>query len=111
MIDKELLEAAAKETGITAPWSDRAHAYRWSEGSEWIEWNPLANDGDAFRLAVKLGMFVAVFYESDRMKAHVVANRPYPYEDVSETFSGDPYAATRRAIVRAAAQGVKEKTE
>lgn len=47
------------------------------------QWNPLVNDGDALRLAVQLGIFVRLHH-------------------INET--DDPYAATRRAIVEAAAQ-------
>lgn len=54
-------------------------------------WNPLTNDGDALRLAVKLGL-----YDLDEL---MVANAHDPAVDVQ----ADPYAATRRAIVRAAA--------
>jgi len=102
MTDKELLDAAAKAAGVTAPWSEKAQAYRWPEGSEWVEWNPLVDDGDALRLVVKLGLLVSVHHESERMKAHVVVVTPHPHVDVTEPF-GDAYAATRRAIVRAAA--------
>ena len=59
MSDKELLELAAKAVGL------KFHAYVDSEifGSgintgelDTPLWNPLADDGDALRLAVKLGM-------------------------------------------------------
>lgn len=83
MTDRELLESAARAAGL--PFS----------------WNPLHDDGDALRLAVKLGL--AVFPpENDGDEAAV----SMPGRDgawVREPVQGDPYAATRRAIVRAAA--------
>jgi sugar phosphate isomerase/epimerase len=53
----------------------------WSEN----EWNPLDDDGDALRLAVQLKMWT-------HSGMGCFQNEP------------DPYAATRRAIVRAAAE-------
>ena len=61
-------------------------------------WNPLTDDGDALRLVVKLKLDIEIYSTS----THV-------YDDTSEKsfeeeHNGDPYAATRRAIVRAAAE-------
>ena len=61
MNDKELLKFAAKAAGIeltyipqdTGEWAD----YRNEHGGE-TPWNPLTDDGDALRLAVKLGFVV-----------------------------------------------------
>lgn len=103
---KRLLELAAKAAGIKV--------------GEWIEvgvhsgftvdhgirpngicWNPLADDGDALRLAVVLNMrienhirhpFVAVF-----------AGSGFGSVKTEEPHSVDKLAATRLAIVRAAA--------
>lgn len=62
-------------------------------------WNPLTDDGDALRLAVKCGLDI------NQGRSMVVSERvPHPEVGVAEGFSGDPYAATRRAIVRAAAE-------
>jgi hypothetical protein len=66
-------------------------------------WNPLTDDGDALRLAVKLGMFLDVFPES-----HIHAQAEGMTERVDEAWGADPYAATRLAIVRAAASLVKD---
>ena len=82
MTDRELLDAAAKAAGIELTGSDRA---AWVNGSSY-GWNPLTDDGDALRLAVKLRLDVA-WYERNPLELDV-----------------DPYAATRRAIVRAAAE-------
>lgn len=101
--DKELLELAAKSIGLAQPWSERAQAYRWSEGSDWIEWNPLTNNSDAFTTMVKLGLLVFVRHGSDRTKACVEVVTPHPLDDISLPFACDGVDATRRAIVVAAA--------
>ena len=62
-------------------------------------WNPLADDGDALRLAVKLRLMPVIEEWSDGLRVFVPSHL-----DGVERLSGDPYAATRRAIVRAAAE-------
>lgn len=64
-------------------------------------WNPLANDAQAFRLAVELGMYTA----HDRMNRVTVANEQENHYDESK-FGGDcdPFASARRTIVEAAAE-------
>jgi hypothetical protein len=64
-----------------------------------VFWNPLTDDGDALRLAVKLGIVVDT---SDGVHVqYIVKGVAYPL--VEYEFS-DIYAETRRAIVRAAAE-------
>ena len=98
MTDRELLELAAKAAGVDGNWHEGAKIF-WT-GSK--GWNPLDNDGDALRLAVKLGMVVrqpckgVVTAYSDTPK--FMATPPTEY------IEPDPYTATRRAIVRAAAE-------
>lgn len=89
MTDRELLEKAAKAAGI--PYDALPHS-----SSTWVKWNPLTDDGDALRLAVKLRIDIVHF--SDLVRADVNG-----LEDCHEQNGIDPYAATRRAIVRAAA--------
>lgn len=62
------------------------------------EWNPLKNDGDALRLAVRLYMRVTV--NSDATDVYGGEHGIH----VRELYYGCRYAATRRAIVRAAAE-------
>jgi hypothetical protein len=86
MTDRELLEFAAKAAGIgfndkRSPTGNVALYCGPSVG--W--WNPLDDDGDALRLAVQLKMWT-------HSGMGCFQNEP------------DPYAATRRAIVRAAAE-------
>jgi hypothetical protein len=85
----ELLELAAKAAGLSF----------WQENS----WNPLDDDGDALRLAVKLN--IDVFFHASRVEGHVAGGRIPPVRAIErEDYGDDPYAATRRAIVRAAAE-------
>ena len=88
--DRELLELAARAAGIEiVEWScieESCDAIARLEDMRLHKWNPLTDDGDALRLAVKLGI--------DISEAQVC------YWD---KVGNDPYAATRRAIVRAAA--------
>lgn len=103
--DRELLELAAKATGIEIVWCD-GYATIWDE-----EWNPLTDDGDALRLAVKLNIYFRRYRNSgffrERVGGYVEAVR----NDIEERepVGDDPYAATRRAIVRAAAEIGKEQ--
>lgn len=107
---RELLELAAKAAGMGDwVWDEQflcmklPHtAYTLAHTQKY--WNPLVDDGDALRLAVKLGFAIrvlekCVFVESD-------PETLLAFSEISqlEMFSGDPYAATRRAIVRAAAE-------
>ena len=126
MTDKELLELAAKAAGWTG-WRSK-HGY-WNlespEGEksshchDWLPydaytgeklsdptfadainsegWNPITDDGDALRLAVKLRLHVSVFADAIGIGT---PERGY----VETKWVDDPYAATRRAIVRAAAE-------
>lgn len=85
MTDKELLELAAKAAGI--------------DYCERDFWFPLSDDGDALRLAVKLGL------EIRTDGPYLIAVTPrYVDNELYEERGNDPYAATRRAIVRAAAE-------
>ena len=93
MTDRELLELAAKAAGFNA---FAGHAKQMIESG----WNPLTDDGDALRLAVKL--HIPLRFEEDFDGWGVVAGTD------GEMCKPDPYAATRRAIVRAAAEIGKE---
>jgi hypothetical protein len=63
--DRELLELAAKAAGINAKWYDVTGCLmRTAAGSGLTRWEPLSNDGDALRLAVKLRLTIDI--ERDR---------------------------------------------
>ena len=112
MEDKELLELAAKAAGMEIGfgkwvWWPDAESYTRKTGDSSVEWwNPLNDDGDALRLAVKLGMTIEQFDDDGGVVVtHGVSVRASEdYADDRYAASRDPYAATRRAIVRAAAE-------
>ena len=101
--DRELLELAAKAAGYDVRFElDSEGDYRprvvsrlYIGGFRDGEWNPLTDDGDALRLAVKLHMQVSVTTESCRAET-----LPCLGVRVNDK---DELSATRRAIVRAAA--------
>ena len=100
MTDKELLELAARAAGIGCYDPDHIGVYGiWVEdaGDEYY-WNPLTDDGDALRLAVKLRICFGPNFDEDTAVAFGREGR-----NICEPYGTDPYAATRRAIVRAAA--------
>jgi hypothetical protein len=98
MTDREMLERAAKAADFPLWFMDN--------GASWVgsnEWNPLTDDGDALRLAVKLGIDVQHFQASGFVEAW-----KHPKQACSEDYLIDAAAATRRAIVRAAAALAKD---
>ena len=104
MTDKELLTLAAKAAGIELHWNAAGMPtvpYYFSEEGEAADWNPLADDGDALRLAVKLRLQVE--WDADG-EPRIETATEYLYEPIGD----DLYAATRRAIVRAVAEIGKE---
>jgi hypothetical protein len=120
--DRELLELAAKAAGMVVlcrPWNDddgwffcESHGnpamhFRKAKDIHYYcpAWLPLTDDGDALRLAVKLKItpkmdenLVFTGYES-------ITNVRRPYsQPIAEVWGDDPCYATRRAIVRRAAE-------
>ena len=101
--DRKLLELAAKAAGMTLTLGGYIGASRHDENGR--QWNPLTDDGDALRLAVRLGMEVVIDIECEDVCAYVYkpdGKRFYACETAA--FMADPYEATRRAIVRTAAE-------
>ena len=98
MTDKKLLELAAKAAGINGRWDERYNCfYDLSQGFQ-NPWNPLTDDGDALRLAVKLKIDIKHYDD------YVVGWFDGGYMGTGKImYESNPYAATRRAIVRAAA--------
>ena len=131
MTDTELLELAAKACGFKkvsatyhsdddgCPTSEFWYMhvkdlYDGNSGSSCV-WNPLTDDGDALRLAVKLRLrveinerSVVVYWIADESEKSVyeypdsVQNADYEIQHINQD------KATRRAIVRAAAEIGKE---
>ncbi len=112
MTDRELLELAAKAAGIEGEWHEgcgNALALVSNKPNGQIYWNPLADDGDALRLAVKLGLGLGLFNigSEEARRRHCVWVHCRPGGGKSrliDVIDKDPYATTRRAIVRAAAE-------
>lgn len=117
--DRELLELAAKAAGFGDPEKGRV---TWTEseyppksgkyGALWNFvgymdtaqlWNPLTDDGDALRLAVKLGITLELHPRWVYARA-VISIHSWSVIEEGWGNGGDPNAATRRAIVRAAAE-------
>ena len=91
--DRELLELAAKAIGLDLV------KYSSHLKDDWIDfWNPLTDDGDALRLAVKLRMH----------SLRIGSNASWIEGDNTSYYShkeiGSPERATRLAIVRCAAE-------
>lgn len=107
MTDRELLEKAAKAHGgipmrcvgavpglycCDEPGKPPIH----------LQWNPLADDGDALRLGVKLGVNLVISPEAAISDARVPLKGGHWCTEPH--IGSDSAAATRRAIVRAAAE-------
>jgi len=98
MTDRELLEMAAKAAGYEVEWVRNSGCHYRCEAEESREqWCPLDDDGDALRLAVKLDISLLGDFPQNIVVVAFDARR------IIEKYDGDQYAATRRAIVRAAA--------
>jgi hypothetical protein len=98
MSDRELLQKAARAAG---------EEFGLEDTDRWIgvDWNPLMDDADAFRLAVRLQINILMTYCGPDAIGRpngtcADAGGPNPPK---EPWGSDPLAATRRAIVRAAA--------
>jgi len=107
MSDRELLELAAKAAGRKIL-QDPHGRFRDCTGAHHSAmnifsfplWNPLTDDGDVFRLAVRLRISVD-YYMADVQATHDVID---PVYELYSEHKNDPCAAVRRAITRAAAE-------
>lgn len=91
MNDKELLEMAAKAAGISIISYQHGKINCTLDGKKNFHWNPLTEDADAFRLMVQLNMV------SKHLFLEFLGEENHSCE-------GDYYKATRKAVVRAAAE-------
>lgn len=101
MSDRELLELAAMASGYE-PIDYYNNSLVIGPDYNKSYWNPLTDDGDAFRLAVKL-QIVSGKYD-DYASACSLGNPVVGEVTVWGHEEQDPAAAVRRAIVRAAAE-------
>jgi hypothetical protein len=111
MTDQELLEYAAKAAGLEINKSLTGTLFVLKGVSQWCDWNPLIDDGDALRLAVKMGMEVYIDTHPEGCDCTEVWSVTYDQPKKHErcvSHGDDPCAATRRAIVMCAASIGKE---
>lgn len=108
MTDHELLLLAAKAAEITTE-KDGDATFFYNEFGD--VWDPLNDDGDALRLAVGLDLVVCASMRLGRQVAAPMNKGSIPRNaekwsngTVGGFYESDPFAATRRAIVRAAAE-------
>ena len=100
LTDCELLALAAKAAGHDVKLSPSGFPY-FQAGLDTKMWNPLSDDGEAFRLAVTLKMQIIV--HGDWVEAMIDGIQ---LSSPASCYSADGclYETTRRAIVRAAAE-------
>jgi hypothetical protein len=116
MTDKELLELAAKAAGVeiipmqidnVTKQGDNRFIGFMTKADEWPRrwFDPLTDDGDALRLAVRLDLIVSRGYTDVGKEAVVFYLNEIQHQMRCVVPHGkNPYAATRLAIVRAAAE-------
>ena len=116
--DRELLEWAAKAAGYTTnhPWNAErltmnppvdALVVQDANGLVHTAWNPLDDSGAAMNLAVDLDLAIVPYPIYNKQKHSVLVQKKNLDEsrfEKMELHGDDPRAATRRAIVRAAAE-------
>ena len=107
--NRRLLELAANASGWMPnnSWAWCANAgkngaFCYRLNGEMIAWNPLDDNADAFSLAVKLR--IEITYNEEHKCICRFWTNTEGFMAVAEQIGDDPCAATRRAIVRAAAK-------
>ena len=112
MTDREQLELAAKAAGYTVNAEMQAARDALGAGNVglWIDgvstcWNPMESSGQAFALGVKLAFCQTQWFNHEPPDVMIGYKTPDGEgHNWTEDHNGDPKAATRRAIVRAAAE-------
>ena len=115
MTEREMLEFAAKAIGITLKpmevknvefmGDDRFIGFM-TDPSQWERgwFDPLTDDGDALRLAVKLGLIVCVMLDAGFTGVYIGSDSPCGKYDIVEMHGDNEIVATRLAITKAAAE-------
>ncbi len=106
--DRELLELAALAADVEHG-ADRLDCglsitLRNGQHRSLPRWNPLDDDTDALRLAVKLNLRVMPQEKCVYVESNPDSMLGFASVSEMEMNGDDPYAATRRTIVRAAAE-------
>lgn len=101
--DRELLELAAKAAGIKGTWNERGQCLHITDQGfqSDVWWRPHLDDGDALRLAVRLGLRLTLpkYHRFGTTAEPQVENTPG-----HTVFREDPMQQTREAIVNTAAE-------
>ena len=105
--DRELLELAAKAGGYRVKFSVTGDPYA-QAGINTRAWNPLTDDGDSLGLAVDLNIGIRSHghdhWQQPNTSVALYEVGEFGGGRVTVEHGGDSLRATRRAIVRAAAQ-------
>ena len=112
MSDRELLELklAAKAAGFEFAYKlipevqGKRRGPFILKGSRWVQWNPRKDDADTLQLAAKL--LIQIYPDKDEVE---IFHMEIGY--IVEPTNGDVIDATRRAIVRAAAEIGRQMNE
>ena len=97
MENRELLEMAAKAVG-----QERSAAGDLWSNARGLPWDPLKDDGDALRLAVKLRM--RIHHDGACANVEMPTGQKYCWVGYATVEGNDHFAAMRCAIVRTAAE-------
>ncbi|NMY32651.1 hypothetical protein HBR94_14205 [Pseudomonas sp. WS 5412] len=102
MSDQQILELAAKAAGISPVlcFESARNCLRIGDRESYRLWRPLEDDGDALRLAIKLGICIVFMEDHDSVGAEHSVHGVMIIEAMDDF-------GTRRAIVRAAADIAK----
>ena len=104
--DRELLELAAKAAKLILG-EFKGRIVRYESDGQPVYWNPLQFDDDALNLAVDLDLAIVPYPIYNKKKHSVLVQKKKLDEsrfEKMELHGDDPRAATRRAIVYAAAE-------
>ena len=107
-MNEETLKLAGRAVNLDVWFNHEVGSYGYGMPSRFIEWNPLLNDRDAFRLMVTLKFSVRHHWNLNAVDVSGnVYHQPDRDERMAEFYGPnsvqDPYTATRTAIVNAAA--------
>lgn len=105
MTNRELLELAARAAGYTVDYNKVSGRFSIQHipgivRDVWRRWDPIGDDGDALRLAVKLDIHISLYGPDTGMNTWVIDGDA---ETFDSDYGEDPCAAVRLLIVRAAA--------
>ncbi|WP_170245503.1 hypothetical protein, partial [Pseudomonas extremaustralis] len=102
MNDQQILELAAKAAGIgpVLCFESARNCLRIGDRESYRLWRPLDDDGDALRLAIRLGICIVFMEDHDSVGAEHSRHGVMIIEAMDDF-------GTRRAIVRAAADIAK----